>query len=914
MRGLDTISKATGINRENAWRAYLIVGIAASGGYFLLDSPLLHHLFYISIGLSSAVVAVVAVRRRRPRHALPWYLMAAGQLCFVIADSTRAFYESVIGVEAPFPGLADVFYLGAYPFLAAGLVFVIRSRDPSRERASLIDATIISVGLGVVVWVFLIDPSTNQLQAPLLEELISISYPLADVLLIAVAARLAIGPGVRTPAYYMLGGSLVALLVADLIYAAALLNETYHTGYPGDAGWLISYVLFGAAALHPSMARLTDAEEEQTVKLTRRRMALLAVASLTVPMIRAVQSFRGEDTAVYITVGGSVVLFLLVLMRLAGVVSQLSGTLERTREAEAGRKQTEERFTSLVQNSSDVVTVTDGAGQITYISPAVESMLGYQPRELLGEDLASLLHVDDQARLGSVYVEMVEHSASQPALLEYRWRHRDGSYRNVEVTFSNLLRDPSVRGIVLNTRDVTERKALEAQLSHQAFHDPLTDLANRVLFRDRVEHALARRQGQPLAVLFLDIDDFKTVNDSLGHSAGDELLLAVADRIRSCMRDGDTAARLGGDEFAMLLEDTPDASVVAGRIQDSLREPITVDGNDVCVSVSIGISVSTLAHDGVDDLLRNADVAMYSAKNRGKNRAELFAPAMHVTAMRKLELEAELRRAIDRGEFLVHYQPIIELETGRIAAMEALVRWAHPERGLLAPGEFITLAEHTGQIIPLGRWVLEQACEQARLWQAEYPSEPARTMSVNLSAAQLTAPGLVDEVKRTLENSRIPADTLMLEITESVLMRDAETAIARLEALRDIGVRLSIDDFGTGFSSLSYLQRFPLDVVKIAKPFIDEIDRRANGAALVRGIVELARTLDLRVIAEGVETPQQATLLRELRCEFAQGYHFARPQNSGRMKALLKTAAAAEVPARQLTPELWGAPAPTVLG
>jgi diguanylate cyclase (GGDEF)-like protein/PAS domain S-box-containing protein len=869
------------------WRIYLLVGCAVAGLYFLTDSPLLHHALYISLGLSSVVAVVVGVRRRKPRHVTAWYLLAGGQLGFVIADSIRAYYESALGVEAPFPGLADVFYLAAYPFLAAGLVFVIRARDPSRERASLIDATIISVGLGIVLWVFLMEPYAGDESLSILNRVISMSYPLMDVLLIAVAARLAIGPGVRTPAYRLLISSLILLLVADIVYTFALLQETYHTGYPGDVGWLLSYVLFGAAALHPSMTALTERGEEQELRFTRRRLALLAGASLTTPMVRAVQAIRGEETEVYITVGGSVVLFTLVLMRLAGLVNQLSRTLERTREAEAGRKRTEERFTSLVQNSSDLVTVTDGSGTITYISPAVEGMLGHYPQDLVGQDLAKLMHGEDETALRSVYREMVDHSASQPARVEYRWRHRDGSYRDVEVTFSNLLREPSVQGIVLNTREVTERKALEAQLAHQAFHDPLTDLANRELFRDRVQHALERRQGQPLAVLFLDVDDFKKINDSLGHSAGDNLLLSVADRIRSCLREGDTAARLGGDEFGVLLEDTRDASTVADRIRDAMRAPISVDANDVCVTVSIGISVSTLAHDGADELLRNADVAMYTAKNRGKGRFEVFEPDMHVSAVRRLELEAELRRAIDRNEFRVHYQPIVELDSGRIAGVEALVRWAHPERGLLAPGEFIALAEHTGLIVPLGRWVLEQACAQARSWQEEWKSDPPMWMSVNLSAEQLTAPGLIDDVASALAKSGIAAETLMLEITESVLMRDAEAAVSRLKALRGIGVRVAIDDFGTGFSSLSYLQRFPLDVVKVAKPFVDEMAVRANGAALVRGIVELARTLDLRVVAEGVERTEQGELLREMGCRFAQGYFFARPQSSQRIRELL---------------------------
>jgi diguanylate cyclase (GGDEF)-like protein/PAS domain S-box-containing protein len=874
------------------WRIYLLVGFFVAAAYFLGESRLFHHALYILLGLSSAVAVVIGVRRWKPRNAGAWYLLAGGQVGLVAADAIRAVYESVFGLAAPSPGVADLFFLVAYPLLAAGFVYVIRSRDPTRERASLIDATIIWVGLGVVFWVLLLRPYAGDGPFSSLDELISMAYPLMDVLLIAVAARLAIGPGARTPAYYLLGSSLLMLLAADVAYFFAAVEQTYRPGHAADFGWLVAYVLFGAAALHPSMAALTEPEEEQEVRLTGSRMALLAAACVTSPLVHGIQALRGEQTEPYITLGGTVVIFVLVLLRLSGLVGQLSRTLTRTRKAETERKRTEERFTSLVQNSSDLVTVTDASGTITYMSPAVRSMLGHQPEDLIGKQLVTLMHHDDMPALRPVYREMVEHSASQPTRLEYRWRHRDGSYRDVDVTFSNLLREPSVEGIVLNTRDVTERKALEAQLAHQAFHDPLTDLANRELFRDRVEHALARRHGQPLAVLFLDVDDFKKVNDRLGHSAGDKLLLSVADRIRHCLREGDTAARLGGDEFGVLLEDTRDASIVAERIRHAVGEPMSIDSHDACVTVSIGISMSSLGQGSADELLRNADVAMYAAKNRGKSRFEMFEPDMHVTAVRRLELEAGLRRALERDEFRVQYQPIVELASGGIAGVEALVRWAHPERGLLAPGEFIALAEQNGLIVPLGRWVLEQACSQARAWQRECPSEPPIYISVNLSAEQLTAPELIEDVTNALARSGLPAETLMLEITESVLMRDGEAAVARLEELRDIGVKLAIDDFGTGFSSLSYLQRFPLDVVKVAKPFVDEMNVRANGAALVRGIIELARTLDHDVIAEGVESCAQAELLNAMGCRFAQGYYFARPQGTSQVRELLLDSAA----------------------
>jgi len=584
------------------------------------------------------------------------------------------------------------------------------------------------------------------------------------------------------------------------------------------------------------------------------------------------------------------VLFLLVLTRMSGLVRLLSESLTRGREAEAKRRESEARFRSLVQNSSDVITVTDARGLITYQSPAVFAILGYASDELGGRRLEELLHSEDADQVATVCHALVQGDGRDQARLEFRLAHRDGSWVDVEATVANSIDDPSVRGLVFNTRDVSERKELEEQLTHQAFHDPLTDLANRSLFRDRVDHALALRRSldQSISVLFLDVDDFKTVNDSLGHSAGDELLLEVADRMRLCLRDGDTGARLGGDEFAILLEDGGDPPAVAERLIEAFKTPFRVQGKELTVSVSIGIARSAQNGDGVDELLRNADAAMYAAKGRGKGFYESFEQDMHTTAMRRLDLEGDLRRAIHRKEFRVHYQPIVGLAGGRIAGFEALVRWAHPSRGLLSPADFIGMAEETGMIVPIGRWVLREACRQATVWQTEWPNDPPLTISVNLSAEQLDSSDLVRDVKAALRQSGLPAESLVLGITESVLMRDTEKAIARLDKLKSLGVRLAIDDFGTGFSSLAYLQNLPCDSLKVPKPFLDGLGDGGQATSLVRGIIELGRTLGLTVVAEGVEQARQWESLEALSCDLVQGYYFARPQSSERIDALLR--------------------------
>ena len=548
-----------------------------------------------------------------------------------------------------------------------------------------------------------------------------------------------------------------------------------------------------------------------------------------------------------------------------------------------------ERFRSLVQNSSDMVTLVDIDTTIHYLTPSVERVLGYDPAELVGTKLTQLLHPDDVPAALAFFAEATKHSGVT-APVEWRARRRDGSWRHLETIGNNLFDDPNVGQMVLNTRDISERKALEQQLSHQAFHDPLTDLANRALFKDRVEHALLSRarESTPLAVLFLDLDNFKNVNDSLGHVVGDELLVAAAKRIQSCLRPGDTASRLGGDEFAILVEEaTSDSAIhVAERIIESFKAPFSLQGKKSFIQTSVGIAVS-IAGESADEVLRNADIAMYMAKNSGKGRHAVFESRMHTDALARLELESDLRRAIQSEEFVLRYQPITDLKTGRIVGMEALVRWQHPERGLLPPSHFISHAEETGLILPLGRLVLQQACAQITDWNRRHPEERPLFVSVNLSGKQLESPTLVEDVAAVLEGSGIDPTTLILEMTESVMMRDTDATIETLKKLKELGIKLAVDDFGTGYSSLHYLHSFPIDMLKIAKPFIDCIQGESSESAFIYTIVELCRTLGLQTLAEGIEHGSQAEELRKLRCEWGQGDYLSEPLAPKEMGTLL---------------------------
>ena len=437
--------------------------------------------------------------------------------------------------------------------------------------------------------------------------------------------------------------------------------------------------------------------------------------------------------------------------------------------------------------------------------------------------------------------------------------------------------------------DITDRREAEDQLRYQAFHDPLTGLANRALFTDRAQHAAVvrgRSADLGIAVLFLDVDDFKTVNDSLGHASGDLLLEAVGQRLTDAVRPSDTVARFGGDEFAVLIEDITersDASHAAERIADALRVPFYVHGREVFVTASIGIA---FGHDA-EELLRSADVAMYRAKSEGKAHYVFYERAMDDAAHMRLQLTADLRRAAFGGEFLLDYQPTVDLVTGRPAGLEALIRWTHPEIGRIEPLDFIPLAEETGLVVPIGRWALAEACSQAAHWHSRYPSDPPLTMSVNLSARQLQHAGLVDDVAAALRASGFPAPLLTLELTESVLVQGGKSAIEVLHALRKLGVRLALDDFGTGYSSLSYLSTLPVDIVKIDKSFIVGADDGADGVSVLRGIVQLGHALGLVLIAEGIESARQAEVLRDLGCPFGQGFHFWRPLDQSAAEDLL---------------------------
>jgi diguanylate cyclase (GGDEF)-like protein/PAS domain S-box-containing protein len=543
------------------------------------------------------------------------------------------------------------------------------------------------------------------------------------------------------------------------------------------------------------------------------------------------------------------------------------------------RAEAEARFRSLVQNANDVILICAPDTTIRYQTPSAMTVLGFGDDELLDTRLSELVHPHDAGRVLALCSEIGAHPGAA-RMIDWRMRHADGSWVHISSTASNMIDDPNVGGLVMTLRDNSEQKSLEEQLTHQAFHDSLTKLANRALFSDRVGHALMRadRTGHDAIVLFVDVDDFKTVNDSLGHAAGDDLLIEIAARLEGAVRPSDTVARLGGDEFAILLEDMSnitDAQIVAERILTDFESSIEIQNRELFVRASIGIASSANREEGAEELLRNADVAMYTAKGAGKGTYVIFEPTMHEAALDRLELKGAMERALEFDEFRLHYQPIVDLTTGGICGVEALVRWQRGDT-LVPPMDFIPLAEETGFIHKLGSWVLMEACRQGREWQERYPLAEPLGINVNVSVQQILQPTLVEAVSAALFESGLDPATLTLEITEHDLLRGIDEVVGRLEALKTLGVRIAIDDFGTGYSSLSYLGRFPVDVLRIDRSFMARLAEEGE-AALTEAVVQLGRTLSLEVVAEGIEELEQLLVLRTLDCGRGQGFYFARP-------------------------------------
>ena len=555
------------------------------------------------------------------------------------------------------------------------------------------------------------------------------------------------------------------------------------------------------------------------------------------------------------------------------VIWMLTYAQRQKETIETDLRRSEERLRALVQHASDVIMVLQADGVVSYTSPALLRLLGYRQLERIGVEI---LPDDEVGRANRFFADLMERPG-EVAWIELPLRHIDGSFHWFEVGVTNRLDDPAVRGMVCNMRDVSERRAAQEQLTFQAYHDALTRLPNRWQFLERLEQALfdAATNHRQVAVLFLDVDRFKLVNDTLGHDVGDRLLVTVAERLQSCMRPTDVVARFGGDEFSLLLRNLRDPDVairVAERVIEVMRDPIRVGDHELFVSVSIGIAISVGGEERASDLLRQSDHAMYVAKDEGRARFELFDPQSAPHMMERLELEGDLWRAIDHGELVVQFQPELELASGRVIATEALIRWQHPTRGLIAPDRFVPFAEESGLIVAIDRLVLREACGWAHQWSTMVREEHPIVVSVNLSPRFMRQDDLVGEITRALDETGVDPRCLQIEITERSALTDLEVTSMKLRQIRMLGVRVAIDDFGTGYSSLSYLKRLPIDVLKLDKSLLDTIDTVDADVAIVQAAITMGHALGMKITAEGVERVEQADRLRELGCDTAVGW------------------------------------------
>ena len=1039
---------------QRLWLVVFCTGLVVTVADAAFDAPAPRNLIAWGWLVCTVLAIEWGARTYRPRDTRPWHYLSTAVAFFLVGWIARDLHTFTSFAGAPTgPNLADLAQLIAYPLILIAVVLLARARRIGGDLDSLLDALIVGSAIAFVAWRAVLSPAFHGSEASRRSLAVAAAIPAIDLLLIVIMLRVTLATTRRSWSWAFLLLGLCVETVGDLVYALATANlSSKASALPV---WVAGYVLIAAAALHPSMVELTEPTVPAPPRLGPVRIGLLGMALLTTPaviLLDRVQHMSGVDDTLLISSG---LITLVVLVRLVSLARQAERAADRERTRE-------QRFESLVRNSSDLLGVVDARNHLTYVSPAVETVLGYSHHDILGANVARWFHPDDLERARVALDGLAEGEDSGRLLL--RLRHADGSWRWVEANAVNLLGDPSVAGVVVNCRDVTERveaehlvrasvtqqaaaatlgrealagadfdqlaertvhlvrstldvqscflfvqqpddtvvcKALdgpgdvlelpgdlsehpllaqcleseepihvvdttptgpfpdaapaqhrplaggepddtdgpathvppegpamlgvrvadrehaigalvvrsgvpraftageasflqsmssalglavgrrevETAARHQALHDALTGLPNRTLFLDRLESALARleRSRTTIAVLFLDLDHFKVVNDSLGHNSGDRILVTVAERLSSILRPGDTVARFGGDEFTILCDGLVDASEavdIAERIRAGLATALEVGRAELHQTVSIGIAVATGLGAHPEAMLRDADAAMYRAKERGRNRVELFDDTMRDRAITRLRTEIALRRAITQDELVLHYQPVIDLTSGDMVGAEALIRWQHPREGLVAPARFIPVAEETGLISEISQWVLEHALQQVADWNRS--AEESTAVSLNVSARTLASRQFPDRVAEALEATGAPPELVCLEITESALMDDVERSLETLGRLRDLGVTLAVDDFGTGYSSLTYLKRLPVDVLKIDGSFVDGLGREAEDSAIVAAIVTLAATLGQQAIAEGVETALQLGELQRLDCPLAQGFLFSR--------------------------------------
>ena len=880
--------------KRNAWKLALVGGALLIVEYFSYPSVTNQNIVYSVLGKAAVLCVLLGVRLHRPSDRLGWYFIAAAIACFSLGDDVTTYYQVIVH-HVPFPSFADLSYLSGYPFLFAGVIRLTRTSGRSKWREDNADAAVVALGALAISYQFLMSPYVHDLTLSTFGMLVNLTYPIMDIALLFVVFRALMLRRTGLAFQKTLAVALSMTLIGDFTYDLLTLHNSYSTGNFVDAFFLLEYVFIAVSALLPSVsaprAELADDAEQRSEYERLRRMPVVLLGGFVPPAILVVAAAAHATVDVGALATLCVAVFAVICFRLIWLVR---GITAQSNQLEANLTQieaVEERFRLAFEDNMAPMVFTDLDDRAIAANDAFCEMLGYDREEILGHDSAAFTYPDDVGISEEAFSRVSRGLENQSRYVK-RYVRKDGRVITVEVLRSVAVdaRGNSLYNVI-SERDITDERTLAAQLAHEAFHDTLTGLANRALFLDRLEQAQSRvtREGGAFAVLLLDLDDFKGVNDSLGHIAGDQLLISVARRLERVTRASDTLSRFGGDEFLYLadgLSSTADAEHTARRLLDALVEPFAVTGSRIEQRATIGVVVADGTRSNQNEFIRDADVALYEAKKDGKGNFKVFTPAMHQEVARQFTLVQELRHALQTEEISMHYQPIVELSSTRIVGCEALMRWQHPERGSVPPSVFIPFAEQSDLIVELGYFALRHAIVAASQWES-HGGDPTPFVTVNLSARQYHDPNLAVVIEDLLAEHHVARGRLIVEITESAALQNVTETMSMMAQLRQLGVDFALDDFGIGYSSLSYLQLLHPMIIKIDRSFVSPTFAEPKNEDLLEAIIGLGHHLNMTMLAEGIETDEQFERLRELNCELGQGFLWSHAVPGDQVPALI---------------------------
>ena len=836
--------------------------------------------------LIAAVACMIAASYHSGRSRFAWVLLGTGALAWAAGEGVGAYYQ-FIGVQLTYPPITDIGHLAAVPLAVAGIaVFPGRHRGASR-MPFLLDGAILAGALVLISWATVLGSVYHAGTSAGTPALTGLAYPISDIVM-AVMALLLVG---RTEG----AGRLPLLLVMTGIFANLLADSgsVYLTTVTGRApaeimgtGWVAGFLLMALGAVRASLlaGSATRADDRPPA---RWAIFIPYIPVAVAAVIAVLKNVSGPPEALLLW--DLIVVVALVIVRQFIVILDNQTLNQKLASQSAALRESEDHFRALVQNSGDAVLLADADGVVRFASSSMDRFFAYTSTELVGQPFSELLHPTDQPAFAAGLKKALTASAL-PVVVHCRFRHKLGSWTHCEVTITNLLHQSSSQALVLNIRDVTDRKDMEERLAHLAAHDPVTSLPNRLSFRNQLDEALQRSApGRGVAVLALDIDDFKLVNDALGERASDDLLGMIGGRLGKLIPPADVVARLGADEFAVLMQSVvndEDPVRLADRIVEHFKAPFRVQEREMILRLSMGIAAQAGPEDTAETMMRNADIALNAAKAHGKGRYERYEAQQHVALSARMELESDLARALERRQFVLHYQPAVRLRDGTLLGFEALVRWNHPRRGLLSPADFIGLADDTGLIVPLQRWVLGQACADGRHWQIQFPVEQALHVSVNVSQRGLADADLAADVEHACTAAAFAPKGLVLELTQGATLEGKDT-LARLLELHERGVKLALDDFGAGSAPLTALRDLPVDIVKLDHSFVARMAASSTDATVARAVIDLGNTLGMMTMADGIERAEQFSALRAIGCVAGQGYYLSRPLTAAAVERLL---------------------------